>query len=84
MQLSETFKCWVKLLTVFPKRFERNIIPLKWMRIIRTRHILVHDYFGLDYEILWRIVTVHLFPLQLTIKQILDNEPLGNADIEPM
>ncbi|CCH54422.1 hypothetical protein BN8_03587 [Fibrisoma limi BUZ 3] len=44
---------------------------MAWLRIIQTRHIPVHDYFGIDYEIIWRIITVPLPPLQQTIGQIL-------------
>ena len=40
---------------------------IEWMRIIRSQHILVHDYFGVDYEIVWRIIEVHLPPLETAI-----------------
>lgn len=66
------------------KLFRDQHTTIEWMRIIRTRHILVHDYFGLDYEIIWRIITVHLPPLQQRIKQILEIEPLEDADIDPI
>jgi uncharacterized protein with HEPN domain len=33
---------------------------IPWDKIIKSRHILVHDYDDLDYEVIWRIVTVHL------------------------
>ncbi|GAB3809434.1 DUF86 domain-containing protein [Spirosoma humi] len=65
-----------------PKPFRDQHTTIEWMRIIRTRHILVHDYFGLDYEIIWRIITVHLPPLQQAIKHILDSNPLEDADID--
>ena len=65
-----------------PKPFRDQHPTIEWMRIIRTRHILVHDYFGLDYEILWRIITIHLPPLQQAIKQILDSTPLEDADVD--
>ena len=29
-----------------------------WQRISGVRHRIVHDYSGLDYELLWQIVTV--------------------------
>ncbi len=64
------------------KPFRDQHPAIEWMRIIRTRHILVHDYFGLDYEIIWRIITVHISPLQEAIKQILDSAPPEDADIE--
>lgn len=66
------------------KEFRDRHSTIEWMRIIRTRHILVHDYFGLDYEIIWRIITVHLPPLQGAIKQILESDPLEDADIDPV
>lgn len=47
---------------------------IEWSRIIRSRHVLVHDYFGLDYTIFWRIIAVHLPPLQQAIEQILLTE----------
>lgn len=44
---------------------------IEWMLIIRSRHIVVHDYFGIDYEIIWRIKEVHLPPLAIDLEQIL-------------
>lgn len=67
-----------------PKTFREQHTTVEWMRIIRTRHILVHDYFGLDYEIIWHIITVNLPPLQQSVKQILAIEPLDDAAIEPI
>lgn len=66
------------------KPFRDQHTSIEWMRIIRTRHILVHDYFGLDYEILWRIITVHLPPLRQAINHILDSTPLEDADVDPI
>jgi uncharacterized protein with HEPN domain len=44
---------------------------IEWQRIVRSRHIIVHDYAGIDYEIVWRIVEVHLKPLEEALRQIL-------------
>lgn len=42
----------------------RALAPeIEWGRIVRSRHIIVHDYFGVDLGIVWRIVTAHLPPL---------------------
>ena len=46
-----------------PKPIRRQAPSIEWERIIRSRHIVVHDYFGIDFEIVWRIIEVHLPPL---------------------
>lgn len=39
----------------------RQLMPeIEWTKIIRSRNIVVHEYFGVDYEVVWRIVKVHL------------------------
>ena len=43
---------------------------VEWTRIVRSRHVIVHDYFGTDYEIVWRIVQVHLPPLQEALRSL--------------
>lgn len=45
---------------------------VEWARIIRSRHIVVHRYFGVDFEIVWRIVEVHLTPLYDALSSLLD------------
>jgi uncharacterized protein with HEPN domain len=51
----------------------RSLYPeIEWMRIIRSRHIVVHDYAGIDYEIVWRIIEVHLSPLQEGLLKIIN------------
>ncbi len=54
-----------------PKEIREKYPDIEWTRIIRSRHILVHDYAGIDYEIIWRIVEVHLLPLELALLEIL-------------
>lgn len=40
---------------------------VEWRKIIATRHIFAHDYGELDYEVVWRIATVHV---PLVIEQL--------------
>lgn len=42
-----------------------------WSGIIGFRHKLIHDYFGVDYFIVWSIIQTQLSPLQNQIKQVL-------------
>lgn len=55
-----------------PKISRDEYPEIEWMRIIRSRHILVHDYAGIDYEIVWRIIEVHLPPLKKALENILN------------
>lgn len=45
---------------------------IEWSKIIRSRHIVVHEYFGVDFEIVWRIVKVHIPPLKEQLKSLIE------------
>ena len=50
-----------------PESIQTLSPEIEWERIIRSRHIVVHNYFGIDYEIVWRIVQMHLPPLRIAL-----------------
>ena len=53
----------------------KNNYPLvEWKKITSFRNILAHDYFGIDYEILWDIIKNKLPNLGKNIKTIIDKE----------
>ncbi|WP_128545776.1 HepT-like ribonuclease domain-containing protein [Larkinella soli] len=56
------------------KPFREQHPQIEWMRIIRSRHVLVHDYFGIDYEIVWKIISVHFPPLRQALEEIIKAE----------
>jgi uncharacterized protein with HEPN domain len=41
---------------------------IDWIAIIGLRHVLVHEYYGIRPEILWRIITTHTAELKPKIQ----------------
>jgi uncharacterized protein with HEPN domain len=54
----------------------RNSIPeIPWSKIIGMRHVLVHNYFGIDTELAWKVVESELDPLRSAIESFLKQPP---------
>ncbi|QWR77127.1 HepT-like ribonuclease domain-containing protein [Candidatus Magnetomonas plexicatena] len=47
---------------------------ISWRKIIDFRNILTHEYFGIDYEIMWEIIKDKCPALQSGIMNILEAE----------
>jgi uncharacterized protein with HEPN domain len=46
---------------------------IEWHRIIGLRNRVIHEYFGIDVQIIWHIVEHELKPLREAIDQALHN-----------
>ena len=46
-----------------------------WQDVIALRHVLVHRYVGVDFAIVWRLVTDDLPPLDRSVRAILAELP---------
>jgi uncharacterized protein with HEPN domain len=57
-----------------PADFKDKYPLLEWRAIAGMRDKLIHDYFGVDYDIVWDVVTNKVPELNQEIKQILDSE----------
>ena len=52
--------------------FRDNNPEIEWKRIRGFRNRIVHDYFGIDYEIVWNIIETYLDELIVWLETIID------------
>jgi len=50
--------------------FKENNAEIDWFRIIGFRNRIVHDYMGIDFEIVWSIIQNDIDSLLLNIEKI--------------
>lgn len=53
-----------------PSEIKEHYNEIEWRDIVDFRNILVHEYFGVDYEIVWNTIKYDLAPLYKVIKKI--------------
>ncbi|MBL7774593.1 MAG: DUF86 domain-containing protein [Saprospiraceae bacterium] len=51
--------------------FQDQFPHVEWRRIIGLRHRIVHDYFGIDYHIIWQILETKLNDFRQQIEKII-------------
>ena len=56
-----------------PSDFRDNHPDIPWSKIIGMRHILVHDYFRIDKDLVWDVVKTDLPELMTKINHILES-----------
>jgi len=49
---------------------------VEWMRIYDFRNVLIHEYFGINYKIMWDIIKNKLPKLNKDIQHILEKEKI--------
>jgi len=60
-----------------PDEFKEKYSEIEWYKAVGLRHRIVHEYFGIDIEIIWQILQKDLPELKQKLIQIMSNE--GNS-----
>ncbi|MDD5258546.1 MAG: DUF86 domain-containing protein [bacterium] len=53
-----------------PKAFRDKYTDIPWKKMAGMRDKLIHEYFGIDKEILWKVAEEDIPALKLSIKKI--------------
>jgi len=57
----------------------QNAFPeFPWKQLTAMRNVLIHAYFDVDYDIIWKTVTNDLPPLYLQLKMMLSDKNVVN------
>ena len=56
-----------------PDSIRQKFADIPWADIVGMRSILIHEYFGVDFEILWHTVQIDVPSLVPGLKSILDH-----------
>lgn len=57
-----------------PESIKRKYPQIPWKDMVGMRNILIHHYFAVDVNVLWKTMNQDLPPLKKQIKEILDAE----------
>lgn len=57
-----------------PDDFKSKYPHVEWRKMAGTRDVLIHDYFGVDWEIVWDIIQNKLPDLKSNIEEILEED----------
>ncbi|MCP5053704.1 MAG: DUF86 domain-containing protein [bacterium] len=63
-----------------PDQIKKNNTEIPWKEMAGMRDKLIHWYFGVDYEVVWNVVTEELPQLKGLLNEIFDNIITNDSD----
>jgi uncharacterized protein with HEPN domain len=55
-----------------PKELKLSNDRIEWRKVIAFRHILVHDYYKINTQIIWNAIENKLMKMKIEVKKILE------------
>jgi uncharacterized protein with HEPN domain len=56
-----------------PNNIQENYPEIPWTEIVGMRNRLIHEYFGVDIDIVWETIKEDLDPLKAVVKKMLSD-----------
>jgi len=57
-----------------PHEFRTHYPQIDWKNIAGMRDVLIHNYFGVDYDLVWSVVTSEIPEMQHELERIIEIE----------
>ncbi len=57
------------------KDFQVNHPEIAWTKVIGLRNVVIHDYAGIDSDVIWNIISNDLHPLLIKLQSVEQNFP---------
>ncbi len=64
-----------------PKEYKESVQCIEWKSMARMRDKLIHHYFGIDYSIVWDVVSSEIAPLYKNIILLIEKINKDNSSV---
>ena len=63
-----------------PEEIQKKYPDIPWKKMYGLRNLISHEYFGIDYEMIWQIATVNLPQNIIDLQKIIETEKNTNGN----